>query len=50
MTTFGRNIQEAQEYSFHVGLLFINFLSLKLDIENNMNFTLYEANAPTLTR
>jgi len=39
--TFGRNILNRIEiacFSFHVGLLFINFSSLKQDIENNANF------------
>jgi len=38
---FGRNIQETVEFacfSFHVGLLFMNFSSLKPDTENNTNF------------
>jgi len=42
-------------FSFHVGLFFINFLSFKLDTENNANFDAdilwsTEANAPTSTR
>jgi len=41
--TFGRNIEKKnsridfERFSFHVGLLFVNFLSFKLDTENNVN-------------
>jgi len=41
--TLGRNIQKDSRiefacFSFYVGLLFFNFLSFKLDTENNTNF------------
>ena len=39
-------------FTFHVGVLFINFSSFKPDTENNANFDAkaYQANASTLTR
>ena len=40
--TFGRNNQDSRIefacFSFHVGLLIINFSSFKPDTENNANF------------
>jgi len=41
---------EFVHFSFHVGLLFINFSSSKPDTENNVNLMLYQVNVPNLTR
>jgi len=54
--TFGRNIQKDSRtefvcFSFHVGLLFINFSSFKPDTENVANFDAVASKiTPTLTR
>ena len=54
---FGGNIQKTRIefacFNFHLGLLFIDFidfLSFKLDTENDANFdAVCQANAPTFT-